>query len=266
MSKIQITPSLEDEIFRRDKFTCRQCSAEAPSVFLVVDTLHDPDEFGVEADNLITLCSECYNRLHDKLQITPLEMMKDRRHQLDQLLRWKNDNYLLGREQVKIVTDYINNRMFDEFHLDRTGQFHVEKMIRNYGLVSVLNKIDTVFFNKIKFVDNHITRESAVEFFKAINGYLYVSIQGDKDQAIYYIAGLCRKRFGDYCRDDALKMLREYVGKLSNFYSENEILSDLRGPIQEEAKNSYSMPQWRSFVINHGNEMIRKKRNPFGNQ
>ena len=266
MNKIQISPSLEDEILRRDKFTCRRCHSEAPSVYLVVDTLHDPEEFGLEADNLITLCSECHNQLHDKLQVTPLEMMRERRQQLNQLLKWKTDNYLLGREQVKIVSDYINLRMFGDFQLDRSGQFQVEKMIKNYGLQAVLDKVDNAFLNKIKFVDNHITPESAAEFFNAVKGYLYVSIQSDKDQAIHYTAGTCRNRFGQYCYKETLRILQEYADKLSNYYSEVEVVQDLRGPIQKSASQSATFPQWHSFVIQHGNEMIRSKRNSVGNQ
>ena len=72
-------------------------------------------------------------------------MMQARRAQLNQLMGWKNDNNRLGRDQVKIVKDYIYNRMFQNYSMSNAGEFHIEKYIRDYGLVSVLDKVDEAF-------------------------------------------------------------------------------------------------------------------------
>jgi len=80
--------------------------------------------------------------------VTPLEMMQARRAQLNQLMGWKNDNNRLGRDQVKIVKDYIYNRMFQNYSMSNAGEFHIEKYIRDYGLVSVLDKVDEAFLAK----------------------------------------------------------------------------------------------------------------------
>ena len=67
------------------------------------------------------------------------------RAQLNQLMAWKQDNKRLGCDQVKIVKDYIHKRMFQDCSLNHAGDFQIEKHIRNYGLVSVLDKVDETY-------------------------------------------------------------------------------------------------------------------------
>lgn len=67
------------------------------------------------------------------------------RAQLNQLMAWKQDNKRLGCDQVKIVKDYIHKRMFQDYSLNHAGDFQLEKHIRNYGLVSVLDKVDETY-------------------------------------------------------------------------------------------------------------------------
>ena len=168
---------MEDAIFRRDRFTCRECGAEAPAVYLCADYVIDPNRGGTDEDNLATYCAECYNQRNGKKIVTPLEMMQARRSQLNQLLAWKQDNKRLSRDQVKIVKDYIYNRMFQNYSMSNAGEFQIEKYIRDYGLVSVLDKVDEAFFSKIKFKGDKITEESAVEFIKSIGAFLRVELR-----------------------------------------------------------------------------------------
>lgn len=101
MNSKTISPEMEDAIFRRDRFTCRECGAESPSVYLRADYINNPESFGTDEDNLATFCAECYNQRNGKMIVTPLEMMQARRSQLNQLLAWKHDNNRLSRDQVK---------------------------------------------------------------------------------------------------------------------------------------------------------------------
>lgn len=79
MSNKTISPEMEDAIFRRDRFTCRECGAEAPAVYLCADYVIDPNRGGTDEDNLATYCAECYNQRNGKKIVTPLEMMQARR-------------------------------------------------------------------------------------------------------------------------------------------------------------------------------------------
>lgn len=259
MSNNTISPEMEDAIFRRDRFTCRQCGAEAPSVFLRADFVIDPERGGTDENNLATYCAECYNENHKKMIITPLEMMQARRAQLNQLMAWKHDNNRLSRDQVKIVKDYIHSRMLQDFTLNRAGDFQIEKHIRSYGLVSVLDKVDEAYFSKIKFKDDKITEESAVEFMKAIGAFLYVEQAGELDKAVRYTAGICRNNIGQYCWKECLRRLDDYVRALEPYYSEDEIILDIKSTVQRRTKYITNLPDWRAFMDNHQREMLRAK-------
>ena len=224
---------MEDAIFRRDRFTCRECGAEALSVYLRADYVIDPERGGTYEDNLATFCAECYNQRNGKMIVTPLEMMQARRSQLNQLLAWKQENKRLGRDQVKIVKDYIHSRMFQDYTLNHAGDFQIEKYIRNYGLVSVLDKVDEAYFSKIKFKDDKITEESAVEFMRAIGAFLRVEQGGDLNKQIYYTGGICKNNFGEYCKKECLRRLFDYVRALEPYYSEEELILDIKGTVQQ---------------------------------
>ena len=250
---------MEDAIFRRDRFTCRECGAEAPSVFLRADYVIDPERGGADEDNLATFCAECYNQRNGKMIVTPLEMMHARRSQLNQLLAWKHDNNRLSRDQVKIVKDYIYNRMFKNYSMNNAGEFQIEKYIRDYGLVSVLDKVDDAFFSKIKFKDDKITEESAVEFIKAIGAFLYVDKEGELGKAVRYTAGICRNNIGQYCWKECLRRMDDYVRALEPYYSEAAIICDIRGTVQQRTKFITNLPDWRAFMDNHEAEMLHAK-------
>ena len=250
---------MADSIFRRDRFTCRECGAEAPSVYLRADYVIDPERGGTDEDNLATYCAECYNQRNGKKIVTPLEMMQARRSQLNQLLAWKQDNKRLSRDQVKIVKDYIHSRMFQDYTLNHAGDFQIEKYIRNYGLVSVLDKVDEAYFSKIKFKDDKITEESAVEFMKAIGAFLYVEQAGELDKAVRYTAGICRNNIGQYCWKECLRRLDDYARALEPYYSEAALICDIRGSVQQRTKYITNLPDWRAFMDNHQREMLRAK-------
>lgn len=250
---------MEDAIFRRDRFACRECGAESPSVYLRADYVIDPERGGIDEDNMDTFCAECYNQRNGTKIITPLEMMQARRSQLNQLMTWKHDNNRLSRDQVKIVKDYIHNRMFQDYTLNHPGDFQIEKYIRSYGLVSVLNKVDEAYFSKIKFKDDRITEDSAVAFMKVIGAFLYVEKEGDLGKAVRYTAGICRNNIGQYCWKECLRRLDDYVRALELYYSEAAIICDIRGTVQQRTKFIANLPDWRAFMGNHEREMLQAK-------
>lgn len=160
---------------------------------------------------------------------------------------------------MKIVKDYIYNRMFQNYSMSNAGEFQIEKYIRDYGLVSVLDKVDEAFFSKIKFKGDKITEESAVEFIKSIGAFLRVEQGGDLSKQIYYTGGICKNNFGEYCKKECLRRLFDYVRALEPYYSEEELILDIKGTVQQRTKFMSGLPDWRAFMDNHQREMLRAK-------
>ena len=149
--------------------------------------------------------------------------------------------------------------MFQNYSMNNAGEFQIEKYIRNYGLVSVLDKVDDAFFSKIKFKGDKITEESAVEFIKAIGAFLRVEQGGDLNKQIYYTGGICKNNFGEYCKKECLRRLFDYVRALEPYYSEAELIMDIKGTIQQRTKFMSGLPDWRAFMDNHEREMLQVK-------
>ena len=162
--------------------------------------------------------------------------------QINQLLAWKQDNKRLSRDQGKNVKDYIHSRMSQDYTLNHAGDFQIEKHIRNYGLVSVLDKVDDAYFSKIKF-----------------NAFLRVEQGGDLSKQIYYTGGICKNNFGEYCKKECLRRLFDYVRALEPYYSEEELILDIKGTVQQRTKFMSGLPDWRAFMDNHQREMLRAK-------
>lgn len=160
---------------------------------------------------------------------------------------------------MKIVKDYIHSRMLQDFTLNRAGDFQIEKHIRNYGLVSVLDKVDEAYFSKIKFKDDKITEGSAVEFMKAIGAFLYVERAGELDKTIRYTAGICKNNIGEYCKKECLRRLDDFVRALELHYSEEQIIFDIKSTVQKRTKYITNLPDWRAFMDNHQREMLHAK-------
>jgi hypothetical protein len=87
------------EVFKRDSFTCQYCGRKAPDVVLEADHIRPVSGGGSdETTNLVTSCFDCNSGKSDKplgensavlKQQKQLELLQERREQLDMMLEWK---------------------------------------------------------------------------------------------------------------------------------------------------------------------------------
>lgn len=68
--RLPITPQLRQRILERDKFSCRYCGSKKPPFHL--DHVYPVVKGGeTSEDNLVTSCSNCNQKKHDKVGIYP---------------------------------------------------------------------------------------------------------------------------------------------------------------------------------------------------
>ena len=94
---------------------------------------------------------------------------------------------------------------------------------------------------------------------KSLGGQVCVEQGGDLSKQIYYTGGICKNNFGEYCKKECLRRLFDYVRALEPFYSEAELILDIKGTIQQRTKFMSGLPVWRAFMDNHEREMLRAK-------
>lgn len=144
------------EVFKRDRFTCQYCGAKAPDVVLHVDHI-DPISRGGSRDivNLITACVGCNAGksnvpLSDataiKKQQKQLEVLAERREQLQMLVEWRDGMASIEDEKVELLVDRVNDRLkVFPGRLNATGEAMVKTWLVKFGLECTLHGIAQAF-------------------------------------------------------------------------------------------------------------------------
>lgn len=137
------------EVFKRDKFTCQYCGKSAPDVVLNVDHIKPVAEGGTnDILNLVTACFECNNGKSDrelsddsvvKKQMTQLELLQERREQIEMIFEWQNSLYDLDLQQVELVSRFLEERA--GCTLNETGKNNFKKLIKEFGFSNVLEAL-----------------------------------------------------------------------------------------------------------------------------
>lgn len=108
-----ISKKLRFEVFKRDSFKCQYCGKSAPEAILEVDHIKPVAEGGkTTLLNLVTSCRDCNRgkgkrKLDDKTEVakqkTELELLNEKRLQMEMLLDWKKELSEMLENQVDIL-------------------------------------------------------------------------------------------------------------------------------------------------------------------
>lgn len=129
------------EVFKRDKFTCQYCGKSAPYVVLEVDHIVPVAEGGDDDMlNLVTACFDCNRgkgarQLNDdsavKARKAQLDLMAERREQLDMMYKWQMSLVENADREVELVESIIN--ALSGYELTDDGKQRVRKLLERYG-------------------------------------------------------------------------------------------------------------------------------------
>lgn len=148
-----ISNKLRFEVFKRDNFTCQYCGKKAPDVVLNVDHIIPVAKGGKnELLNLITSCFECNNGKRDipldkKVELDKqresLEMLSERRKQIDMMMKWKQEMSSIENYEVDRLVEYIK----DVFcvSINENGKSNLQKYIKEFGFSEVLESARIAF-------------------------------------------------------------------------------------------------------------------------
>lgn len=204
-----LSKKIRFEVFKRDKFTCQYCGRKAPDVVLEVDHIR-PVAKGGKNDlvNLVTSCMEC-NRgkgaktLSDDSVIEKerkqLELLADRREQLEMLAKWKKAEESFDNSGVDLIVDVFNENT--DWIPNENGCKQIEKLIRQFGFQLVL---DSTYLAIKKYYDGSDNSWNCA--FNKIGGICFTTkIQLDTPQYYYknYINKVGRSRFSYYDSEKA---------------------------------------------------------------
>jgi hypothetical protein len=199
-----ISKKVRFEVFKRDNFKCQYCGKCAPEAILNVDHIH-PVSQGGEDDmmNYITSCFDCNSGKSDRLlsddsvvakQRQQLEELNERREQLEMMLQWRDGLKLIDEESLASIEEAWEEVAVG-FHLNETGQNSARKLLKTFGLVAVLDAIDTAGRQYIKFnTEGNATNESANNAWSKIGGICRNASLPESMRKLYYARGILRNR------------------------------------------------------------------------
>lgn len=224
-----ISKKIRFEVFKRDNFTCQYCGRKAPDVILEVDHIKPVSSGGEDSIlNYITSCFDC-NRGKGKTLISDqavlekqrkqLEMLNEKREQMEMMLSWKKELDNFENEQVERVEDYITS--ITGYTLKFAGKSIIKKAIKQFGFEEVYTVCELSFNQYYK--DTIETTEKAIEYIPKICYYRKKGL--DKSERTYHINYLLKIAKNSFRYIDTPR-LRKYL--ISNFKDEEfEQLKDI---------------------------------------
>lgn len=207
------------EVFKRDSFKCQYCGKAAPDVVLRVDHIHPVSKGGEnELLNLITACVDCNAgksnvALSDDSAIAKqriqLEVLNERREQLEMMIAWRDANRDIRSQEFDAALAAIKSAAPGWDGLSEYGSQELRKLIRKFGIGSVLAAIDIAAENYFQVVDGAVTEESYQLGLSRLGGICRLQGMSEDERRLYYIRGIVRKRL-DYCVEwVAMELLRD---------------------------------------------------------
>lgn len=194
------------EVFKRDKFTCQYCGKSAPDVVLNADHIQPKSKGGTNDPlNLITSCFDCNQGKKARLlsddtvikkQKAQLDVLQERRDQLEMLMEWQRGLLNFQGDIVKRVADHWYELAFP-YGLSESGIISLTKLIRKFSVEEVLAAIARAIETFAVVSEGRFTPESIQEAWGKV-GMFCVVARRDKENPhlhqMYYIRGILRKR------------------------------------------------------------------------
>lgn len=257
-NRVAISKKLRFEVFKRDKFTCQYCGKQAPNVILEADHINPVSKGGTnELLNLTTSCYDCNRgKTNTKLdddsvvvkQRKQLELLQERREQIDLMFQWKNELNKIDGDITDMVIDYIDNKI-DNFSLNDSGKLKIAAFTKKYGLADILESVDISATKYLRYdSEGNLTQESVEDFINKIGGILFNKNKSPVEQKLSYIKGICRNRIYWNDRNGSI-ILNNYAKALRNYgWIDDRILKDLDEELIPKTKEARNWTEWRELV------------------
>lgn len=223
MARKSLNKKTRFEVFKRDSFRCQYCGQSAPDVVLHVDHIKPvASDGGNEIINLITSCSSCNGGkgaidLDDNSAIQKqkkqLEELNERRHQLEMMMKWREELGKIDNDKVQHIYDGFAQQ--SGYSPNESGKDFIRKWVKQFPFNILLDSLDASVRQYVKKdKDNKPTLESAQKAFDYIPRIAAVKKRGEKPyyQSLSYVRAIIKNKFTPYWLQDLelFRMLENY--------------------------------------------------------
>lgn len=244
-----ISKRLRFDVFKRDAFTCQYCGKKAPDVILEVDHV-EPISKGGKTDmfNLVTSCKDC-NRGKSNIKLSDTSVIErqrrsllelnEKQEQLKMLLKWRSGLLKIEEQELQAIID--NWDKLTGYSFTEHGLSSIKKLLKEYGLLSVLDAMDISVNRYLEFNKGKATESSIEVTFNKMKGICYVKSLPEEKREEYKVIGqlkyFMRKKFYN-CNE---KWMAIYINKFIRAgYTTDELESTIN--------NSDSFNDWENKI------------------
>ena len=174
-----LSKKIRFEVFKRDSFKCQYCGRSSPDVILEIDHIKPVAEGGKNTLlNLITACRDCNrgkgkNKLNDnaevKKQKVELDLLNEKRLQMEMLLEWKKELSAMLDSQIDILEPMLVDDA--SFCLTELSRKRLKALIKEFGFNEVFEACEIA----------HLQYQRFYERFSKIGGICYNRKRGNNN-------------------------------------------------------------------------------------
>lgn len=248
------------EIFKRDSFTCQYCGRKAPDVILECDHIK-PVSKGGEDDiiNYITSCFDCNRGKGDRelsddtvieKQRQQLELLQERREQIDMMVDWQRELLSLDDDIVRTLSRFWNE-LIPGNELNNSGVESLKELTKKFDIDAIMQAMKIARDQYVKYIDGNAIHSSIEIAWSKVGGICNIRKRqrdGEPLEDIYYIRGIIRNRFRYVDDDKALRLIKTAIEYNANIES-----------LKEYSKETKNWSQWRqgieSYIANNGDNV-----------
>ena len=248
MARKSLSNKIRFEVFKRDNFTCQYCGRKAPEIVLNVDHIEPVAKGGTnDIYNLVTSCFECNNgkrdrKLDDNTEITKqhaeLEILNERKKQLEQLMEWKNELKNFDNQQIEMLSDYIGDSL--STNVTDQGKVFLKKWLKKYSFQDLINATD-----KAVEVYCHLPNEEIFDKIERIAFYEKNPVP-EYQKKTSYIRGVFRNR--------GIRYKNHELNELMSLW--NDYIDDFEIPI-EYSKQAENYRDFEGELVFYIDEVMR---------
>lgn len=198
-----MTKKTRFEVFKRDSFTCQYCGRSAPEIVLHLDHIQPVSKDGDENTfNYITSCVDCNLGKSDRLlsdqsviakQKAQLDQLQERREQIEMMLEWRGSLKSIDEDSLAAICDAWEQTVVT-YRLNDIGKAEAKKLLKRFGLQSVLDGIDTASQYLEMDHRGRYTSESVDLAWNKIGGVCKLASLPEWKRTLYHIRNTARKR------------------------------------------------------------------------
>lgn len=151
----------------------------------------------------------------------------------------------MARKRIETI---ISERI-SPYSLNEKGQADIARLVKQYPYELLKECIDIGVASYFRYDENgELTQLSVNDFLNKLGGIAFNKSRSPIDQEISHLVSIGKMKFSYWNKNRASQLLHNYVKELRSYWSETDILEDLRGDTARLMGISKNWSQWTATM------------------